>query len=133
MQLAVTTYGENGWPLPAPQVAVTYSDQFRVRLPRSLHAWLVREAEREGVSLNSPRPPGPERIGLGSGHPPTHLDVAAAGGWKSTAVVRDIYQQADAGTILTVVLQPAKLREARRTRATLTRYTYPVGRTRRGG
>lgn len=53
VQLAVTTYGEEGWPLPDPRVAVTYSGQFRVRLPRSLHAWLVREAEREGVSLNS--------------------------------------------------------------------------------
>ena len=53
VQLAVTTYDEEGRPLPDPRVAVTYSGQFRVRLPRSLHAWLVREAEREGVSLNS--------------------------------------------------------------------------------
>ena len=40
-------------------------------------------------------------------------DVAAAGGWKSHVVVRDIYTQADAETILDVVLFAGELREAR--------------------
>ncbi|MDP2958771.1 MAG: toxin-antitoxin system HicB family antitoxin [Longimicrobiales bacterium] len=53
VQLAVATYVEEGWPLPDPQPTHAFSGQFRVRLPRSLHAWLVREAAREGVSLNS--------------------------------------------------------------------------------
>ena len=39
-------------------------------------------------------------------------DVAAAGGWKSHVVVRDIYTQADAETILDVVLFAGELREA---------------------
>ncbi len=40
-------------------------------------------------------------------------DVAAAGGWKSHVVVRDIYTQADAETILDVVLHVGEVREAR--------------------
>jgi len=51
--LAIETYEEEGWPLPAPQPLTPYSGQFRVRLPRSLHAWLAHTAEREGVSLNT--------------------------------------------------------------------------------
>ena len=39
-------------------------------------------------------------------------DVAAAGGWKSHVVVRDIYTQADAETILDVLLFGGELREA---------------------
>lgn len=53
VSLALETYEEEGWPLPNPQTTHCYSGQFRVRLPRSLHAWLVSEAEQEGVSLNS--------------------------------------------------------------------------------
>jgi hypothetical protein len=30
-----------------------YSGQFHLRVPRSLHGWLVDRAQREGVSLNS--------------------------------------------------------------------------------
>ncbi|HSG09518.1 MAG TPA: toxin-antitoxin system HicB family antitoxin [Longimicrobiales bacterium] len=51
--LAAETYEAEGWPLPEPAVHHSFSGQFRVRLPRSLHAWLVREAQREGVSLNT--------------------------------------------------------------------------------
>jgi len=51
--LAVETHQEEGWPLPQARLRQRFSGQFRVRLPRSLHAWLVLEAEREGVSLNS--------------------------------------------------------------------------------
>ena len=39
------------------------------------------------------------------------VDVAAAGGWKSTETFRRVYQQPDAETMLKVVLQAAELRE----------------------
>ncbi len=37
---------------PAPRHCISYSGQFRLRLPKSLHAALTREAEEEGLSLN---------------------------------------------------------------------------------
>jgi predicted RNase H-like HicB family nuclease len=43
---------EDGTTIPAPGEAAAYSGRFLLRLPRSLHAELAREAEREGVSLN---------------------------------------------------------------------------------
>ena len=51
--LAVETYQEEGWALPDSRDVHPYSGQFRLRLPRSLHGWLVGEAQREGVSLNT--------------------------------------------------------------------------------
>jgi len=39
--------------LPAPRKLRQFSGQFRIRITRSLHASLVDQAEREGVSLNS--------------------------------------------------------------------------------
>jgi predicted RNase H-like HicB family nuclease len=51
--LAIETYEEEGWPLPEPAVVEEFSGQFRVRLPRSLHALLAHQAELEGVSQNS--------------------------------------------------------------------------------
>jgi hypothetical protein len=41
------------------------------------------------------------------------VDVAAAGGWKNTVSLRTAYQQADAATILRVVLEAGELREVR--------------------
>ncbi len=38
-------------------------------------------------------------------------DVAAAGGWKSTFVVQEIYMQADDETLLRVMTEGAELRE----------------------
>jgi integrase len=38
-------------------------------------------------------------------------DVAAAGGWKSTATIQRCYQQPDEGTMLSVVPGGAELRE----------------------
>jgi antitoxin HicB len=38
--------------IPEPGEAAAYSGRFLLRIPRSLHAELAREAEREGVSLN---------------------------------------------------------------------------------
>lgn len=40
-------------------------------------------------------------------------DVAAAGGWKTTRVVQDIYQRPDSDTMLEVVLAGGEVREAR--------------------
>jgi len=53
INLALQTYDAEGWAHPEPRLVSQYSGQFRVRLPRSLHKWLVREAEDEGVSLNT--------------------------------------------------------------------------------
>jgi antitoxin HicB len=43
---------EDGKEIPEPGEAAAYSGRFLLRIPRSLHAELAREAEREGVSLN---------------------------------------------------------------------------------
>jgi antitoxin HicB len=43
---------EHGFPIPLPASANDYSGKFVVRIPKSLHAKLAREAEIEGVSLN---------------------------------------------------------------------------------
>jgi hypothetical protein len=41
------------------------------------------------------------------------VDVAAAGGWKTVQTLKTAYQQADAETMLRVVLEGGELREAR--------------------
>lgn len=43
---------EDGKPIPEPFEEPEYSGRFLVRLPRSLHAELARQARQEGVSLN---------------------------------------------------------------------------------
>ena len=43
---------KHGDRIPRPGSFSHSSGQFRVRMPRSLHAQLVAQAEREGVSLN---------------------------------------------------------------------------------
>ena len=53
LEATVETYQEEGWSLPEAVMRHTYSGQFRLRVPKSLHAWLAQEAEREGVSLNT--------------------------------------------------------------------------------
>jgi antitoxin HicB len=56
LDLAVETYRDEGWPLPAPKRPsdpALPSGEFRVRLPRYLHALLARRAEAEGVSQNT--------------------------------------------------------------------------------
>ncbi|GAB6155476.1 type II toxin-antitoxin system HicB family antitoxin [Desulfosporosinus burensis] len=42
----------NGFPVPAPLDSDKFSGKFVIRLPKSLHARLAMEAEKEGVSLN---------------------------------------------------------------------------------
>ena len=51
--LAVEASKEEGWAIPKPQMMPRYSGQFRLRVPRSLHGWLVDRAHREGISLNT--------------------------------------------------------------------------------
>src|SRR5579864_157241 len=43
---------KHGDPIPKPGSPSRSSGQFRVRMPKSLHARLAAQAEREGVSLN---------------------------------------------------------------------------------
>ena len=43
---------KHGDPIPKPDSPARSSGQFRVRMPKTLHARLVAQAEREGVSLN---------------------------------------------------------------------------------
>jgi len=42
----------NGFPVPQPIDDNQFSGKFVLRLPKSLHARLAMEAEKEGVSLN---------------------------------------------------------------------------------
>lgn len=53
IEMAAETYSEDGHPLPQPRVAHDYSGQFRLRVPKHLHAALATVAEQEGVSLNT--------------------------------------------------------------------------------
>lgn len=49
----VRVLAESGSPVPAPLELPTFSGQFRVRVPVSLHETLVARARYEGVSLNT--------------------------------------------------------------------------------
>jgi predicted RNase H-like HicB family nuclease len=53
LELMVETYEQERWPLPAPTNLQAYSGQFRLRVPRTLHARLAEAAADEGVSLNT--------------------------------------------------------------------------------
>ena len=46
------SFRKHGDPIPKPSSPAASSGQFQVRMPKSLHARLVAQAEREGVSLN---------------------------------------------------------------------------------
>ena len=48
----IETKLEAGFDIPTPVNIDNYSGKFVIRLPKSLHARLAAEAEREGVSLN---------------------------------------------------------------------------------
>jgi predicted RNase H-like HicB family nuclease len=48
----IETKLENGFPVPEPANESRYSGKFVLRLPKTLHARLSKEAEKEGVSLN---------------------------------------------------------------------------------
>ncbi len=53
LDLAVEIYQQEGWPIPEPRKLSVYSGQFRIRMPKFLHAKLAEQAEVEGVSLNT--------------------------------------------------------------------------------
>ena len=53
VDMAIEILEEDGQPLPAPRALVEHSGQFRLRVSKSLHATLARQAEEAGVSLNS--------------------------------------------------------------------------------
>lgn len=48
----IQTAKEFGDPIPDSSLSKRYSGQWRLRVPRSLHAALAMRAEQEGVSLN---------------------------------------------------------------------------------
>ena len=48
----IETKLDAGFTIPKPINAANYSGKYVVRLPKSLHARLALEAEKEGVSLN---------------------------------------------------------------------------------
>jgi predicted RNase H-like HicB family nuclease len=48
----IETKLENGLSVPKPVDESQYSGKFVLRVPKTLHALLVMEAEKEGVSLN---------------------------------------------------------------------------------
>jgi hypothetical protein len=43
---------KHGDPIPKPSAPASSSGQFRVRMPKSPHARLVAQADKEGVSLD---------------------------------------------------------------------------------
>lgn len=49
----IKVYKEDGCELPKPYLLEPFSGQTRLRLSKSLHASLSKEAKREGVSLNT--------------------------------------------------------------------------------
>ena len=53
LEAALEIHEEEGWPLPDPYQLQSHSGQFRLRLPRTVHARLAERAQQEGVSLNS--------------------------------------------------------------------------------
>ena len=51
IELMIEEYQDRGLTVPSP--LVSYSGQFNVRVPRTLHRELTRRAETQGVSLNA--------------------------------------------------------------------------------
>jgi antitoxin HicB len=53
LKCCLLTMKEFGDPIPKPGSAEASSGQFRLRVPKTMHARLTRRAEQEGVSLNT--------------------------------------------------------------------------------
>jgi antitoxin HicB len=49
----LATAKKAGDPIPEPTLSYKFSGQWRIRLPKSLHAALALRAKQEGVSLNT--------------------------------------------------------------------------------
>ena len=43
---------EDGIEIPEPESADSYSGQFKLRLPKTLHKTLAEDSKKEGVSMN---------------------------------------------------------------------------------
>jgi hypothetical protein len=43
---------DNDAPIPEPTSVETYSGQFKLRMPKSLHKWLAEKSKQEGISMN---------------------------------------------------------------------------------
>jgi predicted RNase H-like HicB family nuclease len=56
LEAALEIHAEEGWPIPRPEAPPEPeglpSGRFVTRLPKTLHARLIRQARREGVSQN---------------------------------------------------------------------------------
>ena len=48
----LTAVFEQGGPIPEPNAASRYNGNFSLRMPKSLHRWIVETADQEGVSAN---------------------------------------------------------------------------------
>jgi predicted RNase H-like HicB family nuclease len=53
LELSIEAYESEGWQLPQPKEQAEFSGQFRVRMPKTLHAKLAQQAQQERVSLNT--------------------------------------------------------------------------------
>ena len=53
MKSWIKTAKSFGDPVPEPSISTKYSGQWRLRIPKSLHAALTLRAKLEGVSLNT--------------------------------------------------------------------------------
>jgi antitoxin HicB len=53
LKCCLLTMKEFGDPIPDPGSSTVASGQFRLRVPRTIHARLTSRAEQEGVSLNT--------------------------------------------------------------------------------
>ncbi len=52
-EVFVEVLAESGCPIPSPLKLASFSGQFRMRVPVSMHEMLVIRARHEGVSLNT--------------------------------------------------------------------------------
>ena len=43
---------EDGYPIPEPSSDESYSGQFKIRIPKSLHRQLAMQSKKEGISMN---------------------------------------------------------------------------------
>ena len=53
LKAAIEVCQEEGLPVPEPRVRQLHSGQFRLRMPKNLHARLAERADQEGVSQNT--------------------------------------------------------------------------------
>lgn len=72
----------------------------------------MRVTLRQASRIDGERPQARTCRGDGRKHLPA-IDVAKAGGWSGVETLQSVYQQADADTLLRVVLEASVVREVR--------------------